>query len=402
MHIGDTVGIYFIMDYEQECGESVKRVLKLLIFFAAVMSAALFPLTAFAETETYDTAAITERIYHESGADGLWQTVPEDAQAFLSGIGFAGFVAGSVSDISPQSFLEQLGAAVRDSALEPLRVLACLIAIVAISAALETARSGGAADGVLSVVISLCVVSVAAPPVLTLTKDMADAITASGSFMLLYVPVISGLMIASGKAAGGSMYSGVMIFVSSALMQLTVRVIVPLLKCVISLSLVSSACDKVRLSGVIELFRKASRFILTFCMSLFVAFLTMRTIVAAAADSLGDRAVKFAVSSFVPLVGGALSDAYQTVISCVNVLRSGVGAAAIAAVFAIFLPAALRCVLWQAVLAAGCAVCGLFGLSRVSELLSQLSAAVSVMFAVLMCTMVIYIISTAIIIIVGG
>lgn len=376
----------------------MKRIISAAVVFLLFWA---FRVSACAYTETVDTAAITERIYHESGADELWSAVPDDARDFLGEAGFSGFLPDGVEDITVQSFFESLGSSFRKSLSEPFRVLMCVLAIIIISASLDTVGSDSP-GGSLSLVSSLCIVSVIAPPMLDSVSMLADTITASGNFMLLYVPVISGLMIASGKPAGGALYSGVMIFVSSALMQLTVRIIVPMLKCVMSLSLVSSACEKVRLGGVVELFRRCSQFMLTFGMSLFAAFLTMRTIVAAAADSLGTRAAKFAIGSFVPVVGGALSEAYQTVISCVSLLKSGVGAAGIAVVFAIFLPAALHCIMWKACAAGGRALCDMFGLSGTSNLLSQLSNVMSVMFAVLMCTMVIYIISTAILIIVGG
>ena len=375
-----------------------------VVLFIIVASAAalLSPNACAAQVESPDTAELIAQLYHSSGADELEYSLPQSARELLSSIGFGGFLPNGTNAITAQSIFSGVSQAVQDNMEAPLRVLASIVGIVILSAALDTVRTGGASEGVLSLVTSLCMISVIAPPLLELTADLSETITVSGNFMLLYVPVISGLIIASGGAASGAMYCGVMIWVSSVVVQLTSRVIVPLLKCVMSLSLVSSSCGKVQLGGVVELFKKAARFMLTFCMSLFAAFLTMRSIVAAAADSLTNRAVKFAVSSFVPLVGGALSEAYQTVISCVSILKAGIGAAAIAAVFAIFLPAAVRCALWQAVTSVGIAVCGVFGLDRVSALLTQLSSVVSVMFAVLMCTAVIYIISTAVILIAGG
>ncbi len=370
------------------------------IFAAAVMLLSGFP--AFALDDTPDTSQINERLYHESGADRLESSLPEDARRFLESSGFTGFTANGVSNVDVQRVLSSLGKIIRQNTIEPFRVLVGIFGIVLLSAALRTVGTGGSSDGVLSLVTSLCTISVIAPPVLGLTSDLADTITVSGNFMLLYVPVISGLIVASGAAASGYMYCGVMVFVSNAVMQIASMAVVPLLKCLMSLSLVSSACISVKLGGLTELFRKASKFVLTFCMSLFAAFLTMRSIVAAAADSLTNRAVKFAVSSFVPLVGGALSEAYQTVISCVSILKAGVGAAAIAAVFAMFIPAAVRCLIWQSVTSLGAAMCGIFGLDKTESLLVSLSNVVSVMFAVLMCTMVIYMISTAVIIIAGG
>ncbi len=379
--------------------------MRFLPAFCCVSAAAVMSLSlpVCAETvETDDIAQLTEQLYIESGADELIGGVPGEALPILDALGFTGFGAGGTDGISPGGVVSALSDAVKENMREPVRVLCCLAGIVILAAALEAVKSGGAADSALSLVSSLCAVSVVAPPILSLTGELTETICASSSFMLLYVPVISGLMTASGHPASGTMYAGVMIWLSGAVLQLASRLVVPLLKCVMSLSVVSAAGETVRFDGVADIFRRAARFILTFCMSIFAAFLTMRTIVSAAADSLTNRAVRFAVGSFVPVVGGALSDAYQTVVACVSLLKSGVGAAAIAAVFAIFVPVAVRCVLWQAVCTAGAALCGVFGVSRVSSLLSSLSSVVSVMFAVLLCTMVIYIISTAILLIVGG
>lgn len=378
--------------------------MKRLIVFAFMLIAILYaPLTAFAlDVDSPDTAELIERLYRDSGADTLEYSLPDSARSFLSDSGFRGFMPSGTDDITAQGVTGAILKEARENIEAPLRAFVSIVGIALICAAVGAVKTGSGADGVLTVTASLCSISVAVPPLVGLICELSDTITASGNFMLLYVPVISGLIIACGGAASGAMYCGVMIWVSSAVMQITSRVVIPLLKCIMSLSVVSMSCENARLDGVTELFRKAVRLILTFCMSIFTAFLTMRSIVAAASDSLMNRAVRFAIGSFVPLVGGALSEAYQTVVSCVSVLKAGVGAAAIAAIFAIFLPSAVRCLIWQASLSAGGAVCSIFGLTRLSSLFSRISGILSVIFAIMMCTAVIYIISTAVILIAGG
>ena len=74
------------------------------------------------------------------------------------------------------------------------------------------------------------------------------------------------------------------------------------------------------------MFYKAVKWVLSIVMTIFVSLLTIQNLIGVAADNAGTKAVKFAVSNFIPVVGGALSDAYTTVQSCVKVLKSGVGA----------------------------------------------------------------------------
>ncbi|MBQ5439832.1 MAG: hypothetical protein IIT49_03510 [Clostridia bacterium] len=289
--------------------------------------------------------------------------------------------------------------------IEPLRILISIISIILINALFTTLKSGsldGSMELTLSTVSALCTVAIVSPPVLSLISSLTDTIKTSSDFMLMYIPVISVLIASSGKPLSATMYYGVMVYVCSSILKIVSVIVIPLIRSVTALSVVSSVSDKVKLAGVAEFFKKIMRITLTFCMSVFTTFLTMKSIITTSQDSLSDRTVKFAVSNFVPLVGGALSDAYQTVISCVKVLRSGVGVTAMIAVAAIFLPAVLRCFIWQTVLLAGETVCGIFEDNKLSSLLSSLENAVASVCAIELCTMVMYIISTTVIILSGG
>ena len=385
-----------------------KHFYKYIIIFPILMLIISFnTITVQAEdiVESSDTAEIIDRLYYEVGADKLIYNIPEEARDFLSEIKFENFKPDGTDKVTVESIFNGIAYILKENILEPFRILICVIGIILITAMFDTLKSSslsGSLDNTLSIISALCMITVLAPSMLALIDTLSQTIVNASNFMIIYVPVITALIIMSGQPVVGSMYYGVMIYVSNAVLQIESKIIIPLLKCIVSMSIVTSVSTKVSLNGIINLFKKTIKWILTFCMSLFVAFMTMKSIVAVSEDSISNKAVKFAISNFVPLVGGALSDAYQTVISCVAVLKSGVGVAAMAAVFAIFLPAVAKCVIWQFVIAVSISVCDIFNINKTSSLLNSLAAAVSVICAILLCTMVIYIISTAIIIIVGG
>lgn len=388
----------------------MRRCLKRLVFTLFMLSLLTFsvsPISAGAEenSDSPDEAEIIEQLYREVGADELIFHVPEESRDFLSKIKFDDFKPSTADKLSLETVFGGILYILKENLFEPLRVLICVIGIILITAMFDTLKSSslnGSLSSTLSVVSSLCMAAVIAPSMLSLISVLSETIVNASNFMIVYVPVITVLIMTSGQPVSGSMYYGVMIYISNAILQIASKIIIPLLKCIISMSIVTSVSDKVSLEGIINLFKKSIRWILTFCMSLFVAFMTMKSIVSVSEDSLSNKAVKFAISNFVPLVGGALSDAYQTVVSCVSVLKSGVGVAAMIAVFAIFLPAVAKCVIWQFVIAVSVSVCDIFGINKASSLLNSLAAVISTICAILLCTMVIYIISTAIIIIVGG
>ena len=137
-------------------------------------------------------------------------------------------------------------------------------------------------------------------------------------------------------------------------------------------------------------------------MTIFSGILTIHSLVAASTDSAASRAVKFAVSSFVPVVGGALGDALRTVSGCVGVLKSGVTAFLLLAEAVLFLPALLQCVCWQLVLTACGAAGEALGQKELASMLSAAGKAVGLLLAILLCCMLVMTVSSVAIVLLGG
>lgn len=168
------------------------------------------------------------------------------------------------------------------------------------------------------------------------------------------------------------------------------------------MSVVSGISQKVNLSGFCELINKVVKWVLTFTMSVFTAILTMQSIITSSADSAGTKATRFAISSFVPLVGGALSEAYQTVRGCMSMLKSGVGVFAILATGTIYIPALTSCVLWLIAINIAIALAGVFDMGQIIKLLKCVTIVINVLIAILLCCMLIFIVSSAIMLMIGG
>ena len=376
----------------------------LILLCAVCMSARI---TAFAE-EDYsfgDTDMLLDALYSESGADSLMPALPDSAKEFLRKLNIEDFKHDSTENTDIGKVISAIVYVFRESLTEPIRLLVCIIGVILLTALFDTLKSSDISSGLeqtLGFVSVLCVTGLISPQIFSLITDLTDTITVCSDFMVLYIPVITILVIAGGRAVSGAMFYSTMIYISSGMMRVVSEIVVPFLKCITSLAVITNITDKPSLSGITDWFKKAVRILLTFCMSVFTAFLTMKSVITVSQDTLSDRALKFTVSNFVPIVGGALSDVYQTVVSCASVLRSGVGVVAIIAVFAMFVPAAAKCVIWELVLLLSSTVCDVFSNGRLSSLLRAFSSVISVLCSIVLTSMAVYVIGTAIILIVGG
>ena len=136
--------------------------------------------------------------------------------------------------------------------------------------------------------------------------------------------------------------------------------------------------------------------------TLFVGLLSLQGIVGGAADSLSGRAIRFSLSSMVPVVGGALSEAFTAVKGCLTLLKTTLGGFGILATALIVLPPLIQCALWSLCLSVCGAAADLFELEPISALLRSAQSVVKTLIGVLAACSLFMIIATAIVTLAGN
>lgn len=361
------------------------------------------------DKETQDKEQSINEIYDEqlknSGAQELFDELPPGAQKSLEDIGVDSPSWEQLNSLSFGAIISKLVNMFGEQSATPLAAVGKVLALMLLCALIDGMKlSFGEKPlgGIVGAVGTLCICGVLIYPIVQTIATSAGIIKTASSFLLLYIPVMAGVMIAAGQAVSGASYYALMMGAGQVVTQIASNVIVPLLNIFLGLSVVSSVSQRIDLRGICGLFSKVTKWVLTFVMSVFVSVLTFQTIIGTAADSAGVRAARFAISSFVPVVGGALSDAFLTVQSCVKMLKSGIGIFAVLGSAFIFLPALLECIVWLLTINLCAAAGDVFGLTAPSALLRAAGKVISTLIAVLLCCMTIFIISTTIILMIGG
>ena len=179
-------------------------------------------------------------------------------------------------------------------------------------------------------------------------------------------------------------------------------VIVPVIKSTLALSLVSALSTKIKLTGIVTTLQKFIKWALAFCMTVFTGVLGLNSVIGSAGDSVAIKSTRFVIGNFVPVVGGALSDAYSSVLGCIKLLKASVGAFGIIAAFCTFLPVLLETILWLLCLHLCAAVGGIFDNSAVESMMKSVCAAMEILLALLLCCLTVLVVSTGILLASGG
>lgn len=341
----------------------------------------------------------------QSGADRLQEKLPDDTQKILRQLGIEGSDWSSITSVTPQNYFQKILSVFTGKAKNPLHVLASVVSVILLCALLDGLKlSFGEKPlgGVIGMVGTLCICVLVVQPIVACISDAADVLKAACDFLLACVPVLVAVMAAAGQSVSAGSYHLLMIAAGNVISIFSTTILVPMMNLFLALSIVSSVSPGINLNGLCNVLNKAVKWVMGLGMTLFTGLVTMHSLVAASQDSTAARAAKFVVGSFVPVVGNALGEALNTVTSCVKMLKSGVGAFGLLAGLLIFLPVIAECILWMLTLLLCSGISQIFELDGITGLLKASSDVVSTMLAILFCCMTVLIISTVVMLLIGG
>ena len=364
----------------------------------------------------YDVSAISDDFYSSDrdlvpdmsdtlDLESIYSKLPREAKNSLVNMGISEIGPETIDNVTLYSVINELMNTVKEESTSVFSSFSAFVAVILIYALFEGfshSITGETLREVLSVVCALCLACSLIIPVTDIIDTAVHTIKYATDFMLAFVPVMVAVLISCGKTLSSSGYYALMVGAAQGISQLSDKLITPMLNVFLGVNLCSTIVPQVNLSGLSALFSKTIKWLLSFSFTIFSALLTFKTLISTSIDTVSTRAVRYTVSSFIPVVGTALAEAYKTVQGSVNILKNGMGIFVIFAVAAVFLPVIIRFFLWSFSIYLSRTVAQIINLNLPVQMLQGVSTVLSVLMAVVICIMALYIISTALIITAGG
>lgn len=194
-------------------------------------------------------------------------------------------------------------------------------------------RGGGAAFYVcFSVICGMC-----ATVFCHVVKRSIYAIELMSDFIKVTAPTLTTLCAAGGEIGNASVLSPLLYAVSAVAITVTNTYLIPLAYGAFSLNAVGSIGDGVDLGRCVKLMKSFSKWIMALIMTVFSGVSVICSTVGGAMNAIAGKTVKFAVGSFVPIVGSMLADSIDMVTVCTGVVKRAVGAGGMLTIMLIFI-----------------------------------------------------------------
>ena len=336
------------------------------------------------------SAATVEELYTEqleaSGGEELIHDLPEETQDLLRTLGIDTLDPDAFSSLDAADLWDELWELASVALRGPLATGGTVLAIVLLHAWTNGLRHTLQAEEPSAVFGTVCALSVCGGVILPLSECIAavnEAMTSTKIFMIGFTPVYAGVLLSSGRAAAALSFQSVTLAAAQAMAWLSGGIVMPLMTVSLALGVTGAVTPELNLGRIGKWLGKTAVWLLTLSMMLFSGLLSLQNLTARATDNLGTRALKFSLSSFVPVVGSSLSEALSTIRGCLHLLHSTLGAFGIAATALIVLPPLLRCIGWTVLLSLCRAAAELFDLRALSGVLEAAGRTVRCLIGVL-------------------
>ena len=254
----------------------------------------------------------------------LRQALPREAAEVLEEVDASsvnGFSAGvrRIFEGLKDSFGGLLRRQIRGAAAVLLAVILCAVVENLYQGA------GGKTPLYLSMAGALSVAALSAGDLDSLIGLGGETIAQLNIFAKALLPTLAAATAASGAVTTAAFQQVTTVFLVNLLLQLIDTLLMPLVYLYIGVLTAAGCTGESRLAAIADGLKKLLTWILSTALLLFTLYLSVARVISGAVDGAAVKVTKAAISGVVPVVGGIIADATETVLAGAGLLKNTVG-----------------------------------------------------------------------------
>lgn len=332
-----------------------------------------------------------------SGAYELAEKLSDETKEYMKKIGFDEIEFETMLEASPEAVLSLISDFLKNGFGKPMKgAFAAIGAVLLVSVCTGFFPENEKSKSVLNIISGCFVIISVFAPAWESISAAAAAIESCLIFEKALIPVLAVLVTFSGNPTLALSVKGAAFAAAQVTESVAGDFVFPLIGVSGALGITGSFVPTLRLSAISDLIRKTLITVLSTSAALFISFLGMKSIISASVDGMAAKGVRLAASSFIPVVGGAIGEAYSSVLGSLSVLRSTVGIYGIAAIIMTVLPVMINLALWVFAMRFACAVSDLLDCRQCSEILKNIAFVFSTVNTLLLLCVIVFVITSGI------
>lgn len=186
-------------------------------------------------------------------------------------------------------------------------------------------------------------------------------------------PLLLTLLTAVGGTTSTSVYQPAMAMLSGLIMNLFTYVLLPIFIFSVVFSVVSNLSNNVKLDKFTSFFNSTYKWLIGLIFTVFTAFLSIQGITAGSIDGISIRTARYAIRSYIPILGSYISDGMGLILVSSNLIKNAVGATGLFLLLATILSPLIQLILFMLALKLIAGILEPLGNKQIANFVSSLS-----------------------------
>ncbi|HEX2926323.1 MAG TPA: stage III sporulation protein AE [Ruminiclostridium sp.] len=224
-------------------------------------------------------------------------------------------------------------------------ILIKIIILTILCAVLKNLQSSFVSEGVGELAFFVCyivLVSILMVSFSSAMKMCIEIIDNMVSFMHSIIPLLITLLATSGSISSAGVFEPVLVMLVEVGATVIKNFFIPLIFLMTILNIVNNISDKIQLTRLSGFMKQICSWGLGLILTIFIAIVSIQGSMGAVVDGVTSKTAKFALGTFIPVVGKYLADAADTVVGCTLVIKNASGLIAMIGVLVICLAPLLK------------------------------------------------------------
>lgn len=322
-----------------------------------------------------------------SALSEYFDTMTEDQKAFFGSSlkEWLGKVANGEFKFEYSSFMKYLLTTLGGTLGSVLPILLSIIAI-AVTISFVGGIKGGFASKSTDTLVNFAGITLVSVLILVeiygAIGDVRSLVSSIRTQTEIVFPILFTLMTALGASGSIAIYQPAVAVFAFSITELVTTIALPALIVAIVFSVVGNLSGTVKLGGAAKFCISAAKWVLYTTFFLFLAFLSVQGITAAIYDNVSVRTAKFAMSKYIPVIGGYLSEGFNVILAGSVLIKNAVGLTAVMILLMTVLPVLIKIIAVSLSLKLAGAITEPFEGGKITSLLNSVSSGVNLLIAV--------------------
>ncbi len=287
-----------------------------------------------------------------------------------------------------------------DNLLSFLPIIATVIAVAILGGMIQNLKPNLNGKSIGSVIhfvtygVVVILIFTIVMKMITITTDTIGSIKAQ---MDAIFPILLTMLTAVGGTVSVSVYQPAMALLASVIINIFTVFLMPLFLISTVLSLVSNLSNNVKLDKLIGFLNSMFKWVIGLIFTVFIGFASIQGITAGSIDGLSIKTAKFAIKSYIPIVGSYISDGFYIVLASSSLIKNAVGACGLLLLAGTILAPIIQLIVFMLALKLMAGIIEPLGDGKIASFVNTLSKNMTMLISMIVAVSFMYVILTGLV-----